>query len=155
MRIKLNTHIFYFKLLKVSSKIRTLSVCAFLFDAKFKEILFKLIILPSYDYCSTLFFHFTNQSDSNRLVKSFSKNIFKFVKIKLYTVNNNVKNKRCNYQMDLSKQVDLLNSINLLPIKLRFLRNFIRFLNSNLSNLPKKLLMANILELQKKHLSSY
>jgi hypothetical protein len=37
--------------------------------------------------------------------------------------------------MDLSKQVDLLNSINILPIKLRFLRNFIKFLNSNLSNL--------------------
>ena len=46
-----------------------------------------------------------------------------------------------NYQMDLSKQVNLLNSINILPIKLRFLRNFIRFLNSNLSNLPKTVLM--------------
>jgi hypothetical protein len=124
-------------------------MCAFLFDAEFKEILFKLFILPSYDYCSTLFFHFTNQSDSNRLVKSFSKNIFKFVKIKLYTVNNNVKNKRCNYQMNLSKQVDLLNSINILPTKLRFLRNFIKFLNSNLSNLPKTLLMAYILSFKK------
>ncbi len=40
-----------------------------------KEILFKLFIIPSYDYCSTLFFHFTKQTDSNRLVKSFSKNI--------------------------------------------------------------------------------
>ena len=66
----------------------------------FKVILFKLFILPSYDYCSTLFFHFSNQTDSNRLVKSFSKNIFKFLKIKLYTVNNNNKNKRCNYEMD-------------------------------------------------------
>ena len=55
----------------------------------------------------------------------------------------------CNYQMDLSKQVDLLNSINILPIKLRFLRNFIRFLNSNLSNLPKTLLMAYILSFKK------
>jgi hypothetical protein len=53
----------------------------------------------------------------------------------------------CNYQMDLSKQVDLLNSINL--IKLRFLRNFIRFLNLNLSNLPKTLLMAYFLSYKK------
>jgi hypothetical protein len=68
---------------KVSFKIRTLSMCAFLFDAEFKEILFKLFILPLCDYCSILFFHFTNQTDSNRLVKSFSKNIFKFLKIKL------------------------------------------------------------------------
>jgi hypothetical protein len=42
--------------------------------------------------------------------------------------------------MDLRKQVKILNSINILPIKLRFLRNFIKFLNSNLSNLPKTLL---------------
>ena len=84
-------------------------MCAFLFDAEFKETLFKLFILPSYDYCSTLFYHLNNQTDSNRLVKSFSKNIFKFLKIKLYTVKNSVKNKRCNYQMDLSKQVNLLN----------------------------------------------
>ena len=48
-----------------------------------------------------------------------------------------------NYQIDLSKQVDLL------PIKLRFLRNFIKFLNSNLSNLPKTLLMAYIKILSK------
>jgi hypothetical protein len=61
-------------------------MCAFLFDAEFKEILLKLLILPSHDYCSTLFFHFTNQTDSDRLVKSFPKNIFKFLKIKLYTI---------------------------------------------------------------------
>jgi len=57
-----------------------------LFNAEFKEILFKLFILPSYDYCSTLFFHFSNQTDSNILVESFSKNIFKFLKIKLLTI---------------------------------------------------------------------
>jgi hypothetical protein len=43
------------------------------------------------------------------------------------------------------KHVDLLNGTNILPIKLRFLRNFISFLNSNLSDLPKTLLMAYIL----------
>jgi hypothetical protein len=101
---------------KVCFKFRILSICAFLFDAEFKEILIKLFILPSYDYCSTLFYHFNNQTDSKRLIKPFSKNIFKFLKIKLFTVNNNAKNINCNYEMDLSKQVNFLNSINILPI---------------------------------------
>jgi len=35
--------------------------------------------------------------------------------------------------MDIDKQVRLLNDINIMPFKLRFLRNFIRFLNSNSS----------------------
>jgi len=61
---------------KVIYKIRTLNRCAFLFEAEFKIILFKLFISPSYDHCSTLFFHFNSQTDSKRLVKSFSKNIF-------------------------------------------------------------------------------
>ena len=37
--------------------------------------------------------------------------------------------------MDIDKQDKLLNGINLMPLKLRFLRNFIRFLNSNLTYL--------------------
>jgi len=61
---------------KVIYKIRTLNRCAFLFEAEFKIILSKLFILPSYDHCSTLFFLFNSQTDSKRLVKSFSKNIF-------------------------------------------------------------------------------
>jgi hypothetical protein len=134
---------------KVSYKIRTLNRCAFLFEAEFKIILFKLFILPSYDYCSTLFFHFTSQTHSQRLVKSFSKNIFKFLKIQLFTVNVNVKNKSCNYVMDIDKQVKLLNDINIMPLKLRFLRNFIRFLNSNLTNLSTTFLMAYILSFKK------
>jgi hypothetical protein len=89
----------------VNYKIRTLNRFAFLFEAEFKIILFKLFILPSYDYCSTLFFHFTSQTDSQRLVKSFSKSIFKFLKIQLFPVNVNVKNKSCNYMMDINKQV--------------------------------------------------
>jgi hypothetical protein len=134
---------------KVSYKIRTLNRCAFLFEAGFKIILFKLFILPSYDYCSTLFLHFTSQTDSQRLIKSFSKNIFKFLKIQLFTVNVNVKNKSCNYVMDIDKQVKLLNDINIMPLKLRFLRNFIRFLNSNLTNLSTTFLMAYILSFKK------
>jgi len=34
-----------------------------------------------------------------------------YFKIKLFTVNANVKNKSCNYVMDINKQVKLLNGI--------------------------------------------
>jgi hypothetical protein len=105
-----------------------------------------MYILPSYDYCSTLFFHFTIQTDSQRLVKSFSKKIFKFLKIQLFV---NVKNKSCNYMMDIDKQVKLLNDINIMPFKLRFLRNFIKFLNSNLTNFSTTFLMSYILSFKK------
>ena len=47
--------------------------------------------------------------------------------------------------MDIDKQVKLLNDINIMPLKLRFLRNFIRFLNSNLTNFSTTFLMAYIL----------
>ena len=73
---------------------------------------------------------FLSQADSQQLVKSFSQNIFKFLKIQLFTVNVNVKNKSCNYMMDIAKKVKLLNDIIIMLLKLR--RNFIRFLNSNL-----------------------
>jgi hypothetical protein len=75
--------------------------------------------------------------------------LFKFLKIQLFTVNVNVKNKSCNYVMDIDKQVKLINDINIMPLNLRFLRNFIRFLNSNLTNLSTTFLMAYILSFKK------
>jgi hypothetical protein len=50
---------------------------------------------------------------------------------------------------DIDKQVKLLNDINKIPLKLRFLRNFIRFLNSNLTNLSTTFLMAYTLSFKK------
>jgi len=97
-------------------KINIFYLVFFLFEAEFKIILFKLFILPSNDYCSTFFFHFTSQTGSQRLVKSLSKNIFKFLKIQIFTVNVNVKIKSCNYVMDIDKQVKLLNDINIMPL---------------------------------------
>ncbi len=47
--------------------------------------------------------------------------------------------------MDIEKQVNLLNGKNSMPLKLKFLKNFIRFLNSNLTNLSATFLMVYIL----------
>jgi len=51
--------------------------------------------------------------------------------------------------IDIDKQVKLLNGINIMPLKLRFLWNFIRFLNSNLINLSTTFFMAYILSFKK------
>ena len=51
--------------------------------------------------------------------------------------------------MDIDKQVKLLNDINIMPLKLRFLRDFIRFLNSYLTNLSTTFLMDYILSFKK------
>jgi hypothetical protein len=51
--------------------------------------------------------------------------------------------------MNIDKQVKLLNDINIMPLKLRFLKKFIRFLNSNLTNLSTTFLMAYILSFKK------
>ncbi len=93
--------------------------------------------------------HFTSQTDSQRLVKSFFNNIFKFLKIQLFTVNVNVKNKSCNYVMDIDKQVKLLMASIKCHLKLRFLKNFITFLNSNLTYLSTNFLMDYILSFKK------
>ena len=51
--------------------------------------------------------------------------------------------------IEIDKHVKLLNRINIMPLKLRFLWNFIRFLNSNLINLSTTFIMAYILSFKK------
>ena len=47
---------------RVAYKVRVLLKSAFLFDIEFKTILFKLFILSTFDYCSSLFVHFFKSS---------------------------------------------------------------------------------------------
>ena len=49
----------------------------------------------------------------------------------------------------IDKKVKLLNDNNIMPLTFGFLRNFIRFLNSNLTNLSTTFLMAYILSFKK------
>ena len=52
--------------------------------------------------------------------------------------------------LDMNENVIMRNNdINIIPLKLRFLRNFIRFLNSNLTNLSTTFIMAYILSFKK------
>jgi hypothetical protein len=55
---------------RVAYKVRVLLKSAFLFDIEFKIILFKFFILSTFDYCSSLFVHFSSQVDQLRLERS-------------------------------------------------------------------------------------
>ena len=77
---------------KVNYKTIVLKKCAYLFDFGFKTTLFKLFILSSFDYCSTLFFYSSkshvNSTESSvfrRLEKSYMKSLNKLLNIKLYS----------------------------------------------------------------------
>ena len=127
----------------VSIKLRTLGRCAFLFNEGFRTILFKLFFLPSYDYCSTLFFHNTNKNDSDRLDKSFSKTINNFLRIQLYSI---IKtgNKTNYYALDHIDQNKKLGSIQILPLKLRYFYHYIKFIHSSLLKTPNTSLVKFI-----------
>ena len=109
--------------------------CAYLFDLKFKTILFKLFIQSQFDYCSTLLFNLNNQSDQEKLETLFSKSLNKFLNIKLYKslyVLKNGKAKNKNFRLNLSDQIKVLDLYEILPIKLRFFYHFISFIHTNL-----------------------
>jgi hypothetical protein len=52
---------------KINWKISVLKKSSYLFDLKFRVILFKLFIISKYDYCSSLFIHFSDNINSERL----------------------------------------------------------------------------------------
>ena len=56
----------------------------YLFSMDFCSILFKLFILPFFDYCSSLFIHLENNIDKNRLYSVFSKSVKKILNINIY-----------------------------------------------------------------------
>ena len=126
-------------------KTNVLKKCAYLFDLKFKTILFKLFIQSQFDYCSTLLFNLNNQSDQEKLETLFSKSLNKFLNIKLYKslyVLKNGKAKNKNFRLNLSDQIKVLDLYELLPIKLRFFYHFISFIHTNLKNMLLNFLFA-------------
>ena len=125
-----------------------LKKCAYLFDLKFKTILFKLFIQSQFDYCSTLLFNLNNQSDQEKLETLFSKSLNKFLNIKLYKslyVLKNGKAKNKNFRLNLSDQIKVLDLYELLPIKLRFFYHFISFIHTNLKYASKFPLCSKII----------
>ena len=69
---------------KVASKVHLLKKSSFMFDMKFKVILYKMFIQSSFEFCSTLFFDLKISSELDRLDKCFSRSINKYLNIKLW-----------------------------------------------------------------------
>ena len=99
---------------KVNWKVSVLRKSSYLFDIKFRIILFKLFIMSKYDYCSSLFIHFTNGDNNERLDKNFAKAIKSYLKINIYN-------------LTIEQQLMVLKDYTLLPLKLRFFKNFVFF----------------------------
>ena len=102
---------------KLHWKVGVLKKSAYLFDLRFRIILFKLFIQSRFDYCSSIFFPFTDKRCVDRLDKCFAKSLKVFLKININT-------------QDLQQQFEHLAIYKLLPLKIRFYQNLIFFIFS-------------------------
>ena len=102
---------------KVNWKISVLKKSSYLFDIKFRITLFKLFIISKYDYCSSLFFHFSDYINNERLDKNYAKSLKSYLNIKISN-------------LDMDEQFNCLKDFNLLPLRLRFFQNLTFFIFS-------------------------
>jgi hypothetical protein len=102
---------------KVNWKISVLKKSSYLFDIKFRITLFKLFIISKYDYCSSLFFHFSDYRNNERLDKNYAKSLKSYLNIKISN-------------LDMDEQFNCLKDFNLLPLRLRFFQNLTFFIFS-------------------------
>ena len=105
---------------KVNSKTALLKKSNYLFPKKFKVNLFKLFIMPHYDYCCSLFAKQSSQLNQHRLISNFNKSILRFLKINLYG-------------LTLEEQYTKLKSLklNILPILFRLFTHLCLFFYSS------------------------
>ena len=108
--------------IKINLKSHLLKRSLYLFTESFKPTLFKLFIQSHFDYCSTLYIHFSNKNHIIKLEKCFTKAILIIIKVKLakltlfeqYTALNNTKKNKINF--------------NILPLKHRFFFHLCTFI---------------------------
>ena len=96
---------------KVNSKSFTLLSNLKYFPFKFRSSLFKLFIIPNFDYCSSAFIHLGNKTRRNRVQNCFNKAIKRLLNIRLENLNE-------------KEQLAKLMAHNILP---PFYRQFYRF----------------------------
>ena len=106
---------------KVNSKAFILSRNLKMFSSNFRITLFKLFIMPNFEYCSTLFSHNGNNSILTKLEKAFSKSLKRILKI-------NIDN------LDTVAAYNLLSNFNIFPLLIRHFYHFSSFLFIVLKN---------------------
>ena len=121
---------------KVNWKISVLKRSSYLFELKFRIILFKLFIMSKYDYCSSLFFYFADSCNQERLDKNFIKSMKSYLNIKLSELN-------------VDEQFNHLKSFNILPLQLRFFQNVVLFIFSLIKGNRESYMLRKINECKK------
>ena len=122
---------------KVRSKTFLLKKCSYLFSQDFNATLFKVFIQSRFDYCSSLFFHFPNKVDAERVERCFNRSVKALLKI---TLSN----------LPLLEQQNMLAKLRILPIKLRSFCHFLTFLFSLIKNNKSSILIKKIFSYKKK-----
>lgn len=97
---------------RVSAKTHLLRRFAYLFDMDFKTTLFKIFIQSQLDYCSTVFARPSSQHLADRLDRSFSRSLRKYLGISLSSTSGVF------YTME--EQFGLLKPYGLMPLRYRF-----------------------------------
>jgi hypothetical protein len=121
---------------KVRSKTFLLKKCSYLFSQDFNAILFKMFIQSRFDYCSSLFFHFPNKVDAERVERCFNRSVKSLLKINLFN-------------LQLLEQQNMLAKLRILPIKLRSFYHFLTFLFSLIKNNQSSMLINKIFSYKK------
>jgi hypothetical protein len=127
-KLKFDKHVF--EICKKSAmKTKILSRSFSLFDMKFRGILFKLFIVPNFDYCSTLVAS-TNSimlqqhnATMTKLVKCYNKSLRVFLSINVTP-----------YFYDLETQIAMLKVFNVKPLILRLFVNYCCFVWNVMKN---------------------
>ena len=126
--------------IKANGKARQIARNFHLFSASFKVSLFKLFILPHFDYCSSIIISANSinlaamNPNIKRLTKCFNKNVKLFTNINLFGLEN-----------DIPKQIKLLKALNLLPLSLRLFRKLYSYSLKLLVNGRAKTFLANLI----------
>ena len=121
---------------KARSKTFLLKKCSYLFIQDFNAILFKVLIQSRFDYCSSLFYHFPNKVDAERVERCFNRSVKSLLKINLFN-------------FTLLEQKNMLAKLRILPIKLRSFYHFLTFLFSLIKNNKSSILINKIFSYKK------
>ena len=105
---------------KVNSITGLLCKSSYLFTDKIKPSLFKLFIMNRFEYCGAAILHLPNRKCLDRLEKSFSNSISRFLSI-FITFN-------INYFQDIDSFSILKKKFNIFPLKYRLFFHFCTFL---------------------------
>ena len=106
---------------KVNSRTFILSRSIKNFPSKFRTSLFKLFIVPNFEYCSSLFYVLNSNSLKKKLEYCFAKSAKRIMNINLFNKTE-------------SEQFKLLQILNILPLTYRLLYHYLCFIFIILNN---------------------